>query len=41
MLAAQHDVKNGYRVVVDIDLSQVFDRINHDILYRPFKQTWG
>src|SRR5205823_1997747 len=32
VLAAQQYVQDGYRVVVDVDLSKFFDRINHDIL---------
>jgi group II intron reverse transcriptase/maturase len=30
--AAQRYVQEGYRVVVDVDLEQFFDRVNHDIL---------
>ena len=29
---AQRTVADGYRVVVDVDLAQFFDRVNHDIL---------
>jgi len=32
VLNAQQYVQDGYRVVVDVDLSKFFDRINHDIL---------
>nr|WP_093388657.1 group II intron reverse transcriptase/maturase [Rugamonas rubra] len=32
VLAAHQHVQDGYRVVVDVDLSKFFDRINHDIL---------
>lgn len=32
MLAAHQYVQDGYRVVVDVDLSKFFVRINHDIL---------
>ena len=32
VLAAQHYVQEGYRIVVDVDLSKFFDRVNHDIL---------
>ena len=32
MLAAQAYVQSGPRVVVDVDLSKFFDRVNHDIL---------
>jgi len=32
ILAAQQHVQDGFRIVVDVDLSKFFDRINHDIL---------
>ncbi|WP_243466229.1 reverse transcriptase domain-containing protein [Sodalis glossinidius] len=32
VLASHQYVQDGYRVVVDVDLSKFFDRINHDIL---------
>lgn len=32
VLCAQQYVQDGYRVVVDVDLSKFFDRVNHDIL---------
>lgn len=32
VLAAQRHVQEGYRVVVDVDLLQFFDKVNHDIL---------
>ena len=32
VLAAQQYVQQGYRTVVDVDLSKFFDRVNHDIL---------
>lgn len=32
VLAAQQYVQEGYRTVVDVDLSKCFDRVNHDIL---------
>jgi RNA-directed DNA polymerase len=32
VLAAQAYVQSGRRVVVDVDLAQFFDRVNHDIL---------
>jgi len=32
VLAAQKYVQDGYRVVVDVELSKFFDRVNHDIL---------
>jgi RNA-directed DNA polymerase len=32
ILAAQQYVQDGFRVVVDVDLSKFFDRVNHDIL---------
>ena len=32
VLAAQRYAQQGYRIVVDVDLSKFFDRVNHDIL---------
>jgi RNA-directed DNA polymerase len=32
VLAAQTYVQSGLRVVVDVDLSRFYDRVNHDIL---------
>ncbi len=32
VLAAHQHVQEGYRIVVDVDLSKFFDRVNHDIL---------
>jgi len=32
VLSAQQHVQDGYRIVVDVDLSKFFDRVNHDIL---------
>lgn len=32
VLEAQQHVQAGYRIVVDVDLEQFFDRVNHDIL---------
>ena len=32
VLQAQHYVQEGYRVVMDVDLEQFFDRVNHDVL---------
>nr|WP_237709386.1 group II intron reverse transcriptase/maturase [Alishewanella jeotgali] len=32
VLAAQRYVQEGYQIVVDVDLSKFFDRVNHDIL---------
>jgi RNA-directed DNA polymerase len=32
VLSAQQHVQDGYRTVVDVDLSKFFDRVNHDIL---------
>jgi RNA-directed DNA polymerase len=32
VLAAHQHVQDGYRTVVDVDLSKFFDRVNHDIL---------
>jgi RNA-directed DNA polymerase len=31
VLAAQQYVQDGRRIVVDVDLSKFFDRVNHDI----------
>ena len=38
VLAAQAYVQSGLRVVVDVDLSKFFDRINHDILIDRLKK---
>lgn len=32
VLAAKGHVQDGFRIVVDVDLSNFFDRVNHDIL---------
>ena len=32
VLQAQRYVQEGYRIVVDVDLEQFFDRVNHDVL---------
>lgn len=32
VLSAQQHVQEGFRIVVDVDLSKFFDRVNHDIL---------
>ena len=32
VLQAQHYVQEGYRIFVDVDLEQFFDRVNHDVL---------
>jgi retron-type reverse transcriptase len=32
VLAAQAYIQSGLRVVLDVDLAQFFDRVNHDIL---------
>ncbi len=36
--AAREYVQSGKRVVVDVDLSKFFDRINHDILIDRFRR---
>jgi RNA-directed DNA polymerase len=38
VLAAQQYVQEGYRVVVDVDLSRFFDRVNHDILIERLRK---
>jgi len=38
VLAAQQYVQDGYRIVVDVDLSKFFDRVNHDILMDRFSK---
>ncbi len=38
VLAAQQYVQDGYRVVVDVDLSKFFDRVHHDILIDRLKK---
>ncbi|HEX7647433.1 MAG TPA: group II intron reverse transcriptase/maturase [Noviherbaspirillum sp.] len=38
VLAAQQYVQDGCRIVVDVDLSKFFDRINHDILIDRLKK---
>lgn len=32
ILSAQAHIEAGYRIVVDVDLEQFFDRVNHDVL---------
>ena len=32
VLQAQRYVQEGYRIVIDVDLEQFFDRVNHDVL---------
>lgn len=36
--AAQQYVQNGHRWVVDVDLAQFFDRVNHDVLMGKLNQ---
>lgn len=38
VLAAQAYVQSGLRVVVDVDLSKFFDRVNHDILIERLRK---
>jgi RNA-directed DNA polymerase len=38
VLAAQQYVQEGYRTVVDVDLSKCFDRVNHDILINRLRK---
>ncbi|WP_307728788.1 group II intron reverse transcriptase/maturase [Massilia solisilvae] len=38
VLAAQQHVQDGYRIVVDVDLSKFFDRVNHDILIERLRK---
>lgn len=38
VLSAQQYVQDGYRIVVDVDLSKFFDRVNHDLLIDRLKK---
>lgn len=38
VLAAQSYVQSGLRIVVDVDLSKFFDRVNHDILINRLRK---
>jgi RNA-directed DNA polymerase len=38
VLAAQAYVQSGHRIVVDVDLSKFFDRVNHDILIERLRR---
>ena len=38
---AQRHVQEGYQVVVDVDLSKFFDRVNHDILMNRVQKRIG
>jgi len=33
-------VQTGYRVVVDVDLEEFFDRVNHDIKVVHYRPCW-
>jgi RNA-directed DNA polymerase len=41
VLAAQSYVQSGRRIVVDVDLAQFFDRVNHDILMDRLQKKIG
>ena len=41
VLAAQHYVQQGCRVVVDVDLEKFFDRVNHNVLIERLKKHIG
>lgn len=41
VLAAQRYVQEGRRIVVDVDLAQFFDRVNHDILMDRLSKRIG
>lgn len=41
VLAAQSYLQSGRRIVVDVDLEKVFDRVNHDILIGRLQKRIG
>lgn len=41
VLAAQAYVQSGRRIMVDVDLEKIFDRVNHDILIDRLQKRIG